>query len=367
MRGAYGLLGSSVGIGINLLLAIVKFLLGFFSGSLAITADAVNNLSDAFGSILSLFSVRLAQKPVDREHPFGHGRMEYIGSLAMGALIVFLGLRLLQSGIQGIITPAALSFSLMTALLLVLSVLVKLWLFFFYRKLGRMIDSAPLLAASKDSLSDVAATSAVLLSLGVQAGLGWLADGYIGVLVALFVLKAGIDVCKDTINLLLGQKPDGEKIRQIREAVLSYEGIVGVHDLILHDYGAGRCLATVHAEVSAKGDIVAVHEIIDRAEQEIGEELNLVLSIHMDPIVTDDENTNAVRSKLENTLQEIDPRLSMHDFRMVPGEKKINLIFDCVLPCGYTGQEELQQSLTTYVKSLDSRYELIVRFDIDYV
>ena len=284
----------------------------------------------------------------------------------MGALIVVMGVGLLRDGVTSIFNPEPLTLSWIVIAILLLSVLAKLWLFFFYRRLGRKINSSTLLAASKDSISDVLATSAVLLSLVLNLAFGWKIDGYIGVLVALVVLKAGIDVCRDTVDSLLGGKPDPEKIQQIRELLMGYEGILGLHDLVLHDYGPGRCIASVHAEVSANSDIVAIHEVIDNAEREIGQKMHMAICIHMDPIVTNDENVNRVHRKMAEYLHNADPCLSLHDFRMVPGQDHINLIFDCVLPAGYKGREELLQGLSAYALSLDPRYRLVVQFDTDF-
>ena len=366
-RAAYGVLASGVGIGMNLLLALVKFVLGVVSGSLAVTADAINNLSDAFGSVVSLVSVRLAQKPVDTEHPFGHGRVEYIGSLIVGGFIVMMALNLFREGIAAVLSPRPLQISLPMTVLLLLSLGAKLWLYFFDRKLGKKTESAPLLAAAKDSLSDVAATGAVLASLGLQAGWNLFVDGYVSLLVSLFVLKAGYEVCRDTIGLLLGSQPSPEKVKALRDALLSSEGVLGIHDLVLHDYGPGRCFATVHAEVGVGEDIVAIHELIDQAERDIGEKMNLMLCIHMDPVITNDPKANALKEKLSEYLYSQDERLSLHDFRMVPGDSRINLIFDCVLPAGYSQKENLLSALAEYVKSLDSRYALIVHFDQEYL
>ena len=366
VRAAYGTLGACTGIAVNVLLSATKFLLGLMSGSLAVMADAVNNLSDAAGSVMSLLSVRLADKPVDREHPFGHGRIEYIGALAIGVLILIAGVKLLSEGIAAIVTPAVLTVQLVTLALLFASVLVKLWLYFYYRKLGRAIDSTTLLAASKDSLSDVVATSAVLVSIVLQKLFGWRIDGYMGVVVAMFVLKTGLSVCKDPIDRLLGEKPNPSMTRAIREKLLSYEGILGLHDLVVHDYGPGRCIASVHAEVSAKGDIVAVHEMIDQAERELKEELGIVVLIHMDPIVTDDPLVNEVHQKVSEYLHSVDERLSLHDFRMVPGQQQINLVFDCLLPDGYADRDGLLKMLTEFAKTLDTRYALVVQFDTDF-
>lgn len=366
VRMAYGTVGSITGIVVNLFLSCAKFLLGVISGSLAITADAVNNLSDAGGSIVSLVSVRMAQKPTDREHPFGHGRMEYIGALTVGVLIVTMGLGLFREGVTAIFHPEPLTDNLWVPILLGISILFKLWLFYFYRKLGKRIDSLPLLAASKDSLSDVVATSAVLASILLHAAFDWIIDGYIGIAVAGFVLKSGIEVCRDTVDSLLGQKPDPDKIRAIKTLLLNYDGILGVHDLVLHDYGPGRCIASVHAEVSAKGDILEIHELIDKAEREIADQLKMAICIHMDPIVTDDEQTNQMYFSIAEFLRKTDERITIHDFRVVPGQHQINLIFDCVLPADFKQQEQLHTETLSFVKSIDPRYEIVVQYDMDY-
>ncbi len=366
VRAAYGTLGSVTGVAVNLLLSAAKFLMGLLSGSLAITADAINNLSDAAGSVMSLATVRLAEKPVDKEHPFGHGRMEYIGALAVGVLIVIAGVQLLREGVAAIFAPGELTVSVWVFAVMICSILAKLWLFGYYRRIARAIDSSTLLAAAKDSLSDVAATGAVLLSVALQWAFGWRIDGYISVLVALFVLKTGAEVCKDTVDRLLGEKPSPELVREIKERLLSYEGVLGVHDLVVHDYGPGRRIASVHAEVSAKGDIVAVHELIDKAERELERAMNMTICIHMDPIVTDDPEINAVHGKMATFLRGLDERLTLHDFRMVPGQEQINLIFDCVLPVGYKDRDGLKRAIAAYAKQLDPRYAVVVQFDEDY-
>ncbi len=366
VRAAYGTLGAIVGIGVNVLLAAAKFVMGILSGSLAVTADAANNLSDAAGSVVALVTTRMAQKPVDQDHPFGHGRMEYLGSLAVGALIVVMALSLLRDGVAAILTPQPLDVSLAVVIVLILSVLMKSWLFLFYRKLGNLTQNGTLLATSKDSLSDAVATSAVLVSMLLQAIFGWQIDGWMGVIVAFIVLKAGWGVCRDTVDSLLGGKPDPEQIQRIKELMLSYDGILGVHDLVLHDYGPGRCFASAHAEVSSTGDILQIHEMIDSAERQIGIEMNMPICIHMDPIVTDDENVNELRRNMEDFLTRTDPCLSLHDFRVVPGQENTNLIFDCVLPAGYKNKDQLHQSLCAYAASLNPGYRLVVEYDTDF-
>ena len=366
VRASYGTLGSVTGIAVNVLLAAMKFIIGTLSGSLAATADAVNNLSDSAGSLMSLITVRMAVKPNDRSHPFGHGRLEYIGALAVGVIILIAGVQLLFKGVNTIVNPAEIHVSLLMLILLLVSILAKLWLYFFYRKIARLIDSKPLSAAARDSLSDMLATGAIVVSMALQWSFGWTIDGFIGVLVALFVLKAGFDVCRDTIDSLLGGKPDPQLIQDIKAILLRYDEIRGLHDLILHDYGPGRCIASVHAEVSAAGDIVAIHEVIDRAERELKDTLGIEVVIHMDPTMTDDPKVNTLREQIAEYLRGLDARLSLHDFRVVPGEKQINLVFDCLLPQDGIDEDQILASLRAFVKQLDSRYELVVQFDTDF-
>jgi len=367
VRSAYGTLSSVTGIIVNCLLAAFKAVTGILSGSLAITADAVNNLSDAGGSIMSLLTVRMAAKPVDKEHPFGHGRMEYIGALGLGFLILLVGLELFKSGINGIMHPTELSASPVVIIILFLSILAKCWLFLFYRKLGQTTDNETLLAASKDSISDVLGTSGVLISTILQGLYGWHIDGYMGVVVACFILRTGIEVCKDTIDRLLGGKPDPKMVGELRLRLLSYPAIRGIHDLVIHDYGPGRCIVTVHAEVDAKGDIIAIHEVIDEAEREIEHAMHVMLCIHMDPVVTDDPQTNHLHNLFSEYLRTVNEKLTLHDFRVVPGEKQTNLIFDVLLPNDYKDGQKLNEKLTAYAASLDPRYHLVVRYDTTFV
>ena len=366
VRASYGTLASIVGILVNLLLAGAKFLMGILSGSLAITADAANNLSDAAGSVVALISVRLARKPVDLDHPFGHGRMEYLGSLAVGVLIVLMGVTLLRDAVMSILHPEPLTVSWVVIAVLALSVLGKWWLYLFYKKTGGDTKNGTLLAAAQDSRGDMLATSAVLLSLALNVAFGWAVDGWIGLVVAVIVLKAGWGVCSETVDSLLGGRPDPEKIEQLRTLLLSREGILGLHDLVLHDYGPGRCFASVHAEVDAGGDILDIHEMIDDAEREVGSIMKMPICIHMDPIVTANEEVNRVRDEMNRFLTAMDASLSMHDFRMVPGEGHTNLIFDCVLPVGYQQKDMVLNALTAHARSLNDTYRLVVMFDTDY-
>ncbi len=366
VRGRYGTVGSLTGIVVNLLLSAMKFLVGSITGSVAVTADAANNLSDAGGSIVSLVSVRIAQKPVDKEHPFGHGRMEYIGALGVGVLILLMGIELLRDAVSSILHPEPLAFGWVPFGVLIASILLKGWLFQFYNDAGGRIDSATLKAAAKDSLSDMVATSAVALSMLAGHFLHWQVDGWMGLVVAALVLKAGFDVCKDTIDQLMGGKPDRELGRKIYDMMLSYDNILGVHDLMVHDYGPGRCIASLHAEVPADGNLVELHEIIDRAEQEIAEKLNIIVCIHMDPIVTGDPETDRAYQHLSRFLKEECNGLLLHDLRRVPGKEQINLVFDVALPVGYGDTTLLQAKIVAAARELDPRYCCVIHFDLDY-
>lgn len=366
VRKRLGILGSAVGVGVNAVLALGKLLIGSLTGSVAVTADAINNLSDAAGSVVSLVSMRLAQKPVDKEHPFGHGRMEYLGALAVGVMILVMGVETFSSGVKSIINPAPVAFGWTAFWLLVASILMKGGLFLFYRSVGRLIDFPSLIAAAKDSLSDMLATSAVVISMIIAQIFDIPVDGWMGVAVSLLVLKAGFDVVRDTVDSLMGGRKNPELGKTIISRLMKYEHILGTHDLLIHDYGPGRCIASIHAEVPADGDILVLHEIIDRAEHEIGDELNIPLCIHMDPIVSGDEKTDAAHDHLSAYLKGLEDGFMLHDLRMVPGENRTNLVFDVVIPAGYTDTQRLTDGLCAAAKELDPRYECVIHYDIDY-
>lgn len=366
VRGRYALVGSVGGIIVNALLAVMKFLIGVLTGSVAVTADATNNLSDAGASVVSLITTRMAQKPMDKDHPFGHGRMEYIGALGVGLLILMMGAELLRGAVKSIFHPEALAFGWVPLGILLVSILFKGWLYSFYTLLGGRINSATLKAAAKDSLSDMLATGAVALSMLAGHFLHWPVDGWMGAAVSLLVVKAGFDVCRDTIDLLLGGKPDQELGRRIYDMVLRYENILGVHDLMVHDYGPGRCLASLHAEVPADGDLIALHEVIDRAEQEIARELNVIVCIHMDPIVTGDEETDAAYRHLASFLEQEGEGIKLHDLRRVPGQDCINLVFDVAIPVDYADTKALEMRLNQAARQLDERYRCVIQFDLNY-
>ncbi len=366
VRTAYATLGTAVGICVNVLLSLTKFLVGLLSGSVAVTADAANNLSDAGGSVVSMISARMAQKPGDKDHPFGHGRMEYIGALGVGLFILLMGFELLKEGISNIITPSTPDFTPITFIIMIGSVLTKGWLYFFYMKMGKAIDSQPLKAAGKDSVSDVLATSGILIGMLIDRLTGIHLDGYLGVLVSLFVLKTGYGVCRETVDRLLGAQPSREMNDKLIKKLLSYEGILGVHDLVIHDYGPGRSIASVHAEVSAKADIVSIHELIDQAERDISRETGIPLLIHMDPIVTDDKATIETQARMEEFLASLDARLKLHDFRRVMHTDRITLIFDVLVPSGWKNTEELKGRIEAFAREIDIKNECVLSFDPDY-
>lgn len=366
VRGAYGTLGSCVGIAVNVLLSLMKLLVGLLTGSVAVMADAANNLSDAGGSIVSLISVRMAQKPVDREHPYGHGRMEYIGALGVAVLILLMGVELLKSGVTSILHAETVNFGWVPLTIMLVSIAMKGWLYAFYTALGRKIDSATLLAAAKDSINDVLATSAVVLSMLAGHFFGWPLDGWMGVAVGLVVLKGGVDVCRETIDSLLGGNSNKELGQKVIKLLMRYDQILGIHDLMIHDYGPGRCVASVHAEVPADGNLLELHEMIDQAERQIGEELHLPICIHMDPVVSGDADTAQAEQAMKDYLQSLDPELKLHDFRRVPGAQQTNLIFDVVIPAGYPDEEKLRGELAAYARTLDARNRCVIHFDLDY-
>lgn len=365
VRRRLGTLGSGVGIAVNVLLSALKLLAGALSGSLAVTADAANNLSDAAGSIVSLVTIRMAQKPVDREHPFGHGRLEYLGALGVGVLILLMGLELLLSGVRGIVDPTMPTFSGALFAILIVSIIMKLLLYRFYGALGRFLDASTLLAAAKDSLSDVLATTAVAVSMLIARFAGWPVDGWMGTLVALLVLKAGWDVCRDTFDRLLGGKPNHELGRQLLAMLEEREDILGTHDLILHDYGPGRCFASVHAEVPADANLIELHEVIDKAERDIGEKLGIPVCIHMDPVITGDEQADEAAARLNDCLRQFGG-FGLHDLRRVPFPDHTDLIFDVTIPADFRDTDRLRERLEATARELDPRCRCLIHFDIDY-
>lgn len=365
-RAAWGTVGSVTGIAVNAALAAAKLAIGLISGSVAATADAVNNLSDAGGSVMSLLAVRISGKRETENTPFGYGRMEYLGALGVGVLILVMGVELLKSGVQSILHPQQITFSLVSLALLLLSVLGKLWLYVIYRKIALPIKNSALLAAAQDSLSDCVATLAVIISMLAAHFFDWQVDGVVGVIVSLLIFKAGYSVLSETIVHLLGGKPDKELGDKIVERVLKYDYVQGVHDFIMHDYGPGRCMASIHVEVPADGNLVQMHEVIDRMEREIHDELHVPLCVHLDPVATLSNEENKTKDIISSFLSVQTPPLKLHDFRVVSGQKQINLIFDVVVPPGYPDEEHLMNSISTLARSIDDRYRCVIHCDKDY-
>ncbi len=365
VRAAYGVLSSAAGILCNVFLFFLKLAVGLLMNSLAVIADAFNNLSDGASSVISLMSVKIAGKPADERHPFGHGRVEYIAALIVSFLVIEVGITLLKSSAGKLRNPEDISFELVPFLFLFLSVGVKLWMTFFNRKLGKRINSQVILAASADSLGDVVTTSATLFSILFSHFTGINIDAAAGLVVSLIVIWAGIGIAKDTIEPLIGLPADPEIARQIREAVEEYDGILGTHDLIIHNYGPNRSMASIHAEVPRDADIETSHEIIDRIEREVSKSLGIFLVIHMDPIEINDERVLAVREKVEQILQELDPEVTFHDFRVVWGEQQINLVFDVMVPYSYDEavQETFRQRVCRRMEQEDPRYRCVITID----
>lgn len=364
VRGAYGKLAGVVGIVCNLLLFAGKLIAGLLSGSVAITADAVNNLSDASSSLVTLLGFKLAERPADEEHPYGHARLEYLSGLAVAALILVIGVELGKSSIEKIINPETVLFSWLTLAILIGSILVKLWMALFCYKLGKKIDSATLTATAMDSRNDVISTSAVLLGCLVGHFFGLQIDGYIGTLVALFIIWSGCGIAKETISPLLGKQADAELVKSISDLIMSHEKILGIHDLMVHDYGPGQCFASVHAEMDSRDNPLDCHDIIDDIERDALRELRVHLVIHYDPIVTDDEELNQMRALVSAELKQIDPQLTMHDFRMVRGPGHTNLIFDLVIPYSMENRKkELKERIDERVQFEDKRYYTVITFD----
>ena len=364
VRTAYGTLGSTTGIVVNLLLAAIKYFAGMISGSISVTADAINNLSDAGSSIVSLAGVKLSAKPADKSHPYGHGRLEYISALAVAVLVFLMGFELLKSSIDKILNPLPVNFNWLALIILVVSILAKLWLGMFNKKLGKKINSAPMMAVMKDCFSDCLATGVAALSIIVSAFSEIAIDGYLGIIVAGFILLAGFNISKETLGVLLGNPPEKEYVEEIENKILSYEHIVGVHDLIVHDYGPSRRFASAHAEVPANIDIMEAHDVIDLIERDIMNEMGLLISIHMDPIIVDDERINALRQMTSDVVKEIDPELSIHDFRVVEGPTHTNLIFDILLTHTHKdSHEEIINKINEKLSKIDERFFTVITID----
>ena len=367
LRKGYGILCGAVGIGLNILLFAGKFFAGTIAGSIAITADAFNNLSDAGSSFVTMLGFQLAGQKPDSDHPFGHGRIEYLSGLAVSMLIILMGFELAKSSLDKILHPAPVDSSWLVIAILCVSICVKLYMAFYNRRLGKKLDSAAMEATGADSLSDSVATSAVLLATLVGHFTGWMIDGWCGILVAAFILWSGFNAAKDTINPLLGTPPTHEFVEEIKTLVMAHPAIIGIHDLIVHDYGPGRVMISLHAEVSASENVLELHDEIDNVESELREKLGCEAVIHMDPVVTDDGVTEETRERVAALVHCIDDAINIHDFRMVAGPSHTNVIFDAVVPYGFRlTDSEVEEKIKTAVRTLDGNYFAVVKVERSY-
>ena len=369
VRTAYGVLSSIVGIVCNVILFIVKFVIGFVVHSVSVTADAFNNLSDAGSSIISFIGVKVAERPADKNHPFGHGRAEYIAALIVAFLVIQVGLTCLKDSFGKIKSPEVINFQIVSVIILLLSMVVKLWLGIFNKKLGQKIDSKVLMAVFTDSMGDVITTAATVFSIVFYAVTKINLDGIIGLGVSLVVMWAGVGIAKDTLEPLLGEAIDPEEYKKIKEFVESYDGVEGSHDLIVHNYGPNRSMASIHAEVPNNVSIEKSHEIIDRIEKEAAEFLGIFLVVHMDPIETLDEEVLRLKNRVIYILERIDENCSIHDFRVVEGEKQTNLIFDMIVPREYDAKkkEKIGKNLTDLLQEKDHVYQCVITMEHSFV
>ncbi len=368
VRQAYGVLCGAVGIFLNLCLFAGKFIAGFISNSIAITADAFNNLSDAGSSIITLIGFKMAGQKPDPDHPFGHGRIEYISGLLVSVIILLMGFELLKSSVTKIIHPEELTFSPVILVILIVSILVKCYMFFYNKTLGKKLNSSAMMATGTDSLSDTLATTVVLISTLVAHFSGLAIDGWCGVAVGLFICYAGINAAKDTISPLLGQAPEPEFVNQVNSIVMAHEEVIGIHDLIVHNYGPGRVLISLHAEVPADGDILSLHDVIDTIEHELRDTLNCHAVIHMDPVQVGDPETDRLKGIVKECIAEIDPSLTIHDFRIVTGPTHTNLIFDVVTPYNFPmSDNELTAEITRRIQKENPSYYTVIEVDKKFV
>ena len=364
VRRAYGVMTGAVGIVANILLAALKLLAGALSGSISITADAVNNLSDAGSQLISLISFRISAKPADRDHPFGHARIEYVASMIVSFLVLLVGVELLRGSVRKIRAPEPIDFRPVVLIILLVSVAVKLWLFFFTRNIGKNIDSTVIRATGTDSLSDAAATSAVLISALISHFTGFDTDAYMGILVAVIILIAGVKILNETKNSILGGAPDPKVVADILALAREYPAVLGVHDLMVHSYGAGNTIASFHAEVDGAQDIFVTHDAIDMLEKEIYSRLGIRATVHMDPIVTDNEKIDAMRAEVLGCVRSVDERLDIHDFRCVDGVTHTNLIFDVTVPFEVKMSDgDVRKAISSAVSRRNPNYFTVITID----
>ena len=367
LRSAYGMLCSVMGIALNVFLFAIKFFAGILSGAISVTADAFNNLSDSGSSLITLMGFRLSQKKPDPAHPFGHGRIEYLSGIAVSVLIVIMGFELLTSSVDKIFNPEAVEVSGLVIAILVVSVAVKGYMYLYNRKYGKLYSSSAMLATATDCLSDALSTTVVLVSMLITRFANVNIDAYCGCAVAVFILYAGAKSAYETVQPLLGQPPEKETVERISEIVTGYDIVLGIHDLLVHDYGPGRMMISLHAEVDSKGDILAIHDEIDNIEKDLAEQLNCSAVIHMDPIVTDDEEMSEYKALAKEVCSEISSEIGIHDFRMVKGNTHTNLIFDVVVPFGFKlNDDEIRREVNSRIRENDSKLFTVKTIDKYY-
>lgn len=368
VRERYGMLSSVTGIVLNILLSAGKYLIGVITNSIAITADATNNLTDATSCIITLAGFKMANRKPDKEHPFGHGRIEYVAALIVGFLVELMGYELIKSSIGKIKNPEAVLFSIPAVIVLVMSILGKVWLAYFNHKLGKKIESPVMSAVVTDSIGDITATSVTLISLILSKFISFPLDGYMGILVSLFILYSGFGILKESIGIILGVPPSKEMVDELVDFIMSHEEILGIHDLVIHSYGASRTFATVHTEISSDDDIIKIHDTIDMIEKKVKDKFGIELVIHMDPIVTNNETVNKYYEMVHKVIKDIDSALNMHDFRVVEGNTHTNLIFDVVVPFGFRlSEKELIEKINSDIKKINENYYLVITVDNCYI
>ncbi len=369
VRKKYGELGSFVGICSNILLFLIKLLVGLFINSVAIIADSFNNLSDSLSSIVTLLGFKLGSKPPDKEHPFGHGRMEYISALIVSFIILLIGFELLKTSFLKIIHPEQLTFSYLTIFILLLTVIVKIWQSLFNKKIGKLINSHSLIATSEDSRNDVIVTSVTILSLVIFKSFNINLDGYFGIIVATFLIYSGFSLAKDTLSPLLGEAIDCELADQIKSIALSYKGVIGAHDILVHNYGPNKNIASLHVEVPSDVSLNKSHEIVDLIEKRVQKELNIFLTIHMDPVDLNDTRLKPLIDSVRNVCKKYDKNIDTHDHRLVEEENGINFIFDLVIPYNFLKEQEtnLILDIKNTVVSLDKKYKCIINIEKNFI
>ncbi len=364
VRESYGVLSGAVGIVLNIFLSALKFVLGIVSKSVSVMADAANNLSDAASSVVTLLGSKISSKPADEKHPYGHGRVEYISAFIVSCIIFIMGFELLISSVKKIVTPETAEFSAVTFAALLISIPVKLWMAYFNNKIAKKIKSLSAKAVVTDSLSDCITTFSVAVCLLISKFTGYNIDGFAGLLVSFLIIRAGFDIINDVISSLMGSMPDPALVSEIEETVLSHKGIVGVHDLMVHDYGPGRVICSIHAEVPAEQDITVSHDIIDNAEEQLMKKFGIMATIHLDPVETKNEKVLTLKKQVKEIVKDIDPEFSIHDFRIVRGNTHTNVLFDVVIPfdCKKTNAE-ISEKIKKGIYEISSDYYVIAKIE----